>query len=440
MASIDTIVNVTVDRQTSAVTTNGYNLAMFLGLHKGFPERYRVYTDIDGVANDFAVSSNEYKAAAIAFSQEVSSDRFAIGRQDSTTVTYTPTVANSTTYTVKLGTASYTAVTFTFISDASATAAEIVTGLTALINADVTLPVTASGSTTLILTGDSGATFSALASENLVPVYATTESLTNALAAIALENQDWYGLLGYSHVKADQLELAAYAQANRKFYATSSSDVNIINQSFSVDTTSIAKALNASSYDRAFLLYSNDTAKFPEAGVLSTYFGFAPGAATLKFKTINGIVVDNLTSTQVSNALAKKANVFVPITANGGDTGTKIVEEGTVSEGTFADIIRDLDYAASDIQTSVYSGLINLPKVPFTKAGFAVIEGAIRNSVLRSVDMGIFSEDEAPIVDMPTPLEISANDRALRKLTGIKVTARMAGSIHYVSCLLTATI
>ena len=45
MASINTAVTVNVDRQTSAVTVAGYSLAMFLGKHKAFTQRYKVYSD-----------------------------------------------------------------------------------------------------------------------------------------------------------------------------------------------------------------------------------------------------------------------------------------------------------------------------------------------------------------------------------------------------------
>ena len=429
MASINTAVEVNVDRQTSAVTVAGYSLAMFLGKHKAFTSRYKVYSDLEEVAADFATTSQEYEAAASTFGQEISVESFAIGRQDSTIVTYTPVVANSTTYSVTLN-----GTLFSFISDASATAAEIVTGLIAVINAGVE-PVTASGTTTLVLTADVvGVAFSVKASTNLTPVYTTTESLTDALNAVMLENNDWYGLLAYTHTKADQLEIAAFAQGARKFYKTSSEDANIINQSAASDTTSVATAFKANAYDRAGVIYSANTdEQFIEAGYLGVMFGFEAGAATMEFKAITGDTVDNLTATQMSNAKAKNTTVYVP------RGGRNTVYNPTMGDGTFDDIIRDLDYAASDIQVSVYSLMINLPKIPFTDKGIAVIESAVRDSVLRSANLGIFDPDSI-VVTVPKMADISVNDRALRRLTGIKVVARMQGAIHFCSINLTATV
>ena len=131
---------------------------------------------------------------------------------------------------------------------------------------------------------------------------------------------------------------------------------------------------------------------------------------------------------------AKNVAVYIP---RGGLNG---VHNPTQADGTFDDIIRDLDYAASDLQVSVYNLMINNAKIPFTTKGFSLIESAIRASVLRSVNLGIFADDTAPIVLMPKVTDISANDRALRRLTGIKVIVRMAGAIHFVSINLTASI
>ena len=358
MASINTAVTVNVDRQTSAVTVAGYSLAMFLGKHKAFTQRYKVYSDLLEVGTDFATTSDEYKAAAATFGQEISVEAFAIGRQDTTIVTYTPVVADSTTYSVTLN-----GVLFSFISGVSATATTIVTGLTSAINGG-TEPVTASGTTTLILTADVGGTaFSVKASTNLTPVYTTTESLTDALNAVMLDNNDWYGLLAYSHVKADQLEIAAFAQGARKFYKTSDDDLNIINQSESADTTSFAKAFKTNGYDRAGAIYGgNADIQFPEAAYLGVLFGFEAGAATMEFKKLSAVTVDNLTNTQVTNAVAKNTAVFIP------RGGQNTIHNPTMGDGTWDDIIRDLDYAASDIQVSVFGMLINLPKIPLNLA------------------------------------------------------------------------
>lgn len=432
--SIDTIVDVDVSRQTTGITTNGYNLPMFLGLHKGFTERFKIYADMTEVGNDFAPTSNEYRAAQSHFSQTPSADRFAIGRQDSTTVTYTPVVANSANYSVTIDNVEYN-----FISDVDATADEIVTGLTSAINGDSNAVVTASGTSTLVLTADSPTVpFTAKASSNLTPVYATTETLTEAVQAILMESNEWYGGMGYSHIKADQLELAAAFSAARKTYLTSSSDPTAINSSYNADNTSAMKAFNTNNFDRAGIFYSAvaDT-NYPEASVMSMWFGYQPGQITVTNKRLAATPSDNLTGGQANNAFAKYGSVYAPVVADGAPNGTSIILGGTFGDGTFYDIIRDIDFAVSDLQVTVFNRFVNIPKIPFTAQGLALLEGAINDSMQRMITQGIFSRVE---VIMPTLDQISANDRALRKVTGIKVIGTLAGAIHTCQINLTASV
>lgn len=327
MPQLQEVVDVQIDRQTTALTAPGFGKPLFLGLHKAFTERYREYTSLSAVGEDFATSSKEYIAASKFFGQEISVERIAIGRQDSSTVTFTPTVANNTAYTVVIN-----GTTFTYTSDASALATEIVAGLLALINADVPLPVTASGTNTLILTGDAGVDFSVKATTNLVPVYAASETLTDALAAIVLENNTWYGLAAYTHVKADILEIAAWAEGAKKLYGTSSADADIYS-AVGTDTTSVAAQLKALGYDRTFGIYlPTADSEYIECGLLGAELARDPGAATWAYKKVSGATVSSLTDTQDSNIRAKNWSTYTTI------AGANVVFEGKVASGEFCDL------------------------------------------------------------------------------------------------------
>ena len=430
MADISNIVNVTVDRQTSPVTVAGFALPMFLGLHKGFTERYRLYSSSSSVGADFSVDSNEYKAAQAYFGQGISINQIAIGRRDSGIVTYTPVVTNSTAYTITLN-----GTLFSFASDVDATATEIVTGLTSAINGG-SEPVTASGTTTLILTADVvGVPFSVKASTNLTPVYTeTAETITEAFDEVKLENNDWYGMNLYSHVKADVLEAAAWSQANLKLFGTSSSDADIVNTSASLDTSTIAYAAKAAGYDRTFLFYSADAAKYPECALFGGELARDAGKATWAFKQLSGITVDNLTATQRSNALAKNCNVYIPY------AGKNMTEAGKTCEGTYIDIIRDTDQYKSDITVAVFSRFLNLPKIPQTEAGTAIILSELTAETQRAINSGILANDPAPVIFIPKVLDIATNDRANRILPDITITARIQGAFQHADIAITVTV
>ena len=74
-----------------------------------------------------------------------------------------------------------------------------------------------------------------------------------------------------------------------------------------------------------------------------------------------------------------------------------------------------------------------------TNRGLATIEGAVRDSALRSAGLGIFDPDSIEVI-MPRVEDLSTNDRALRRVTGIKVNARMAGAIHFAEINLAASV
>lgn len=89
--------------------------------------------------------------------------------------TYTPTAGTSATYQVAINGRA-----FQYLGDGTDTATEVVTALTALINADTDLPVTASGSSTLILTADTaGVAFLTSATANMSAA-ATTPNVSQA--------------------------------------------------------------------------------------------------------------------------------------------------------------------------------------------------------------------------------------------------------------------
>lgn len=98
--------------------------------------------------------------------------------------TITPTAANATTYVLDVELSTGHRATFEYLSDGSATAAEIVTGFKTLMAADteVSGEITATGSATLILTGvTAGKSFIAQsAGDGVLTVVATTPPAAHA--------------------------------------------------------------------------------------------------------------------------------------------------------------------------------------------------------------------------------------------------------------------
>lgn len=80
--SLKDIVNVQIRRETTAITQLGFGTILILVETTAYSERVRSYSDMDGVADDFASSTAAYKMANAAFSQDISPERVKIGRKE----------------------------------------------------------------------------------------------------------------------------------------------------------------------------------------------------------------------------------------------------------------------------------------------------------------------------------------------------------------------
>lgn len=94
--------------------------------------------------------------------------------------------------------------------------------------------------------------------------------------------------------------------------------------------------------------------------------------------------------------------------------------------------VRDIDKYKSDIQTALYSTLINVPKVKYEDRDIAIIESELRATTQTAVNDGILKADPAPVIFIPRVMDIPVNDRANRVLPDITITCYTAGSVHFI--------
>ena len=129
---------------------------------------------------------------------------------------------------------------------------EVITIVTATVSVD-----------TVVLTPIASKYFDVSVGANSSVVFNSTEDLDDTLAAIIAENNDWFWLTSDSHVLADVQDLAAYAEANDKFYVWSSQDTDIRDKVASNDL----ETMEALGYDLTlFAMWAPDAdSTFPEA-------------------------------------------------------------------------------------------------------------------------------------------------------------------------------
>lgn len=419
--SLKEIINVSITRQTKAVSRAGFGVMAIVSPHVVFTERLRYYSDITSMITDgFESTDPAYLAANAAFAQNPGPVKVAIGRQQVDVVGVSvDTVVDLTAYTVTVD-----GNNFEFTSGAATTDLLIATGLVGLIgaHADYTATDDADGTFTISHT-TSGTAFAVSVDSNmsLEKPFTAAETTTVALTAIAQFDNDWYGLIWADRTSADVVLAAAWAESNRKLMATASSDVKIYD---SGDITDIAYLLNAAGYDRSTVMFHETPTTYPDAAWMGKQLATDPGSSTWAYKTLAGITKSTLTTNQSTNIRNKKANTYEEI------GGVNITQEGTLASGEYIDIIRGADWLEARLTERVYSRLVNLPKIPFTDAGIAIIEGEVRAQMEDGIAVGFLVADPAPVIFVPKAADVSTVDKAARTLNDVTFTAYLAGAIH----------
>jgi hypothetical protein len=413
---LDQIVQISISRESTPVSTASFQIPLILATHTKFSERARTYTDFDGIAADFNSTDSVYVIAQRIFGQAGARiPSLIVGRRQVDEVTITPTVADSTTYTVTIDGTDYS-----FVSDVDATAAEISLGLVTAIGSPTGITATdLIGSFTVEVTTP-GTAWSIVASSNLVVVNTTpTETYVEAHDAVNDANSTWYALVADTHVQADVEALAARIQTSRKIYGTSTQDATTP----TATTTDIAAFLDAGSYGRTFCIYlPTANTEYPEAAWVGSQLAYTPGSNTWNFKRGALVTVSSLTDTQRAFLRGKNCNMFTEV------AGVKIFQDGVMGDGLFIDEQILVDWTYARLQESIFFRLINTLKIPMTNAGLLMVENEIRSVLSQGEANGAF--DRGWTVTTPDVLSIPVNLRAQRVAGTFMFRARMAGAIH----------
>lgn len=438
---IENIVTVNITRETKTVSRQGFGIPMIFGTSKAFPERIRFYSRLSAVADDFDTEDPEYKAAQAMFSQSPSPTQIGISRR-ATGDTTVLTVVQADNFTYKY---SLEGQEVTVVSTTGQTAAD----LAALIKVELDnllLPFTVTDNANGTLDIDPttpGTQYSVqIGSLNLSHAFTTTQSITADLDDILQENKTWYSFMMISRVQAEAEAGMAWAEANMRLFAAASADANIVDQSLALDLTSIAYTARNNAYDRTIVIYHSVAAtQYADAAWIAMMAPFVPGSYTTKFKSLAGISVDNLTSTQEGNALAKNANVYVEV------GGQNITCDGKVGSGEYIDIIVFVDWLDVNLTADIFALLVNAPKIAFTDPGIAGVEAAIVARLQEGVANGGIAPDDGQdppglpyTVTVPRAADVSQADKAARCLTGVEFSAILAGAIHKVNVEGTVTV
>lgn len=433
MASIKTIVNVQIEEGAQQVPQQAFNVPIVIGPSNRFTGLIQYYSNVAAMLSDgFLISDPEYIHVAAIFGQPNPPTTVGVGKYTNSgeqvdTFAVNTLIATGHTYSFNMGS---TIISYVSASD---TQQSILTGLLDAINTafplnnPVTGVVSGTGSSALLtLTATDpgvgvtyGVTDPSLTYANTTP----NHSISQDIAAIQAVDNTWYGVICTSKTTSDILEIAQYIQTQQKVYFTSSSDPTILTNS----TTGIGSQLKALNLTRTALLYSANPNAGPEAAWVGAMLPYLPGSDYWKFAVLEGIIADNLNDTQIANALAKNVNIYTQF------GGIDITNPGVVSSGAFIDNTIFIDWLMSTMQVNVYQTLVNVPKVPYTNKGIAVIENQMRMTLQIGEQQGGLAPGWT--VSAPDISKVSQADKASRTLNGLTFNATLAGAIGEVNII-----
>lgn len=447
MGTLTDYVTITITQNTVGITRAGFGVPLILSATAAFTERIRFYTDLAGVAVDFATTTSaEYLAAQAMFSQSPSPSRIAIGRSAlKPTLAYqlsaiTPTSNISYQYKLTVRGKGFADTVVTFTSDATPTDAEYAAGIVSALNAVASKNYTAAGaSSPVTITGNAAGDWFSIevadpATQKVNMSHADPGVATD-LAAVNLENANWYALYTLYNSKAYAIAAAAWIEsAGMKIYVCESNDTNSVITA--VGNTELLDTIKTNAYARTLGFYHPSPANMAGAALLGRCLPLDPGSVTFFGKTLAGVTPVSLTATHRQNLTDRRASSYETV------AGVNITFGGQVGSTTtgFLDVRRDLDFIQDDMTKAVFGAMVGADKIPFTDPGIAIIEAEVRGSLKRATDKGILAENPAFVVTVPAAADVDTANKSARTLPNVKFSATLAGAIHKVQLVGTVSL
>ena len=398
--SVSDVVSVAVSLSPTPSQTRNFGSLLILGDSEVIDSqsRFRQYSGITGVGGDYPTTSPEYLAAVEFFAQTPQPSICYIGAwarnpthgvligatlgSTQQAITNFNAIANGGINLTVDGTPKVlSAINLVGVTNLNAVAAALQTALAGAAtvfwdsnnNRFVVKSATnGTGSSVALATSGSGTDLSVLlglsaAVNGLFSVGGiASETPLAAVQTLAGMSNAWYGLMFAASVMpsdSDYLAVSAFIQAASpaRIFGITTSEAGALIASVTTDIANQVKA------KRTFVQYSssNPYACAAAFGIAFTvnFSGFNT-LYTLMFKQESGITPETLTETQSAALLAVFGNVFVNY-----DNGVAILQNGTMSDGSFFDVIHGTDWFQNACQTAVFNELLTNRKIAQTDAG-----------------------------------------------------------------------
>jgi hypothetical protein len=350
------------------------------------------------LSDGFSLTSPEYIAATIYFSQSPAPQQLCVGCQDLTAISAVTIGVAGTGYVVgDKVTITQSGASYGVLRVSSVIIGGIVTG--------VTLYTQGTGYTIANDLATTGGTGTGLE----IDVTAIGESCLQAFQACRTASAVWYPGMVCGAVDADHLAISAWVLGQSgTIYFGNSSDTSVSN---GIANNPFVQMFNLSS-KRTWMQWSTtQSGLYPNqiyftAAVMGQSMAsntqLTNSAFTEKFSggvPLIGVVTEptgpnGLSTSQISNiegtstASGPNGNLYL----NYGSSFNVLEQSTMMAPGVFFDQILNLDILASNIQYAIMNAITSVPKVPQTDAGQQILIQAVQGALATSYNTGFIAQ------------------------------------------------
>ena len=267
------------------------------------------------------------------------------------------------------------------------------------------------------------------------PVVPAAVSVADVLTE-ALDTNGWYCICPVGLTKEQVKEVIEWTETQNKLCGY-------------IDDDPDNPIVQAGIYMRSYPVYPKVTPDQADADVpLENKYGMAiamaakamnyhAGSETWALKPLAAVTPSKLNSTAIKKMQAANFNYVLTVASK------NITQGGKTNSGEWIDIVRFRDWLQNDMQVRVVNLLVTYKgKVPYTDGGIALVQNQMIASLTDGQRYGGISpteydEDgnEIPgfVTHVPLAANLTATQKASRKLEDVSFEARLAGAIHMVT-------
>jgi hypothetical protein len=429
--SLSDIVTVTIQSTARGVTRAGFGTPLICGYTTAWADRVREYNDLtELVADGITATTPIYKAAVAVLGQDPNVSTFKVGRRGlppSQSVEITP-VASGTGFihSVDVTSTSGVVTSVTYAEVSSDTVSNIIDNMVTQLDTVADLAVTDNVTSITCAASNAGDLFyyDSLSTSLEFEDKTADPGIATDITAIRDEDDDWYGFVLDSNSEAEILAAQAVIETLPKIAVYNSSDTGV---TIAATTNDVASELQDLSYDRCLLLYSGDNSGYGGAAWEGRVLPTDAGSGTWSFKTLTGVSVDNLNTTQQAAIQGKNANHYTTV------KGLNQTFDGGTPGGSFLDITRGRDQLVARIEENVVQLLANNPKIPYTDTGVDMMITQVEQAIKAGQADGFVALEPEYTVTAPLVANVSTANKTNRHLPDVNFTCTIQGAIHSVA-------